>query len=369
MAVDRPGRQWRSGIGQGSQGCAVSVVYCLSNRGMPGLFKIGFSARSAATRARELYHGYGDTSGTGVPFEFDVVREWSFPSEFAPSVEQTLHQHLREFRVNRNREFFRFADANAAVMTIEESLRQTDWWETAAAELHEKRAAAQTRAQRETIAREASRKLEQERARISAEVREAYRDAAAKDLDGSMHAHGLKWGAIVGGVALLFGTSLGATEGYWWFVLAVAALAYYLSKDTPLLNYLATPRFAADVAAAQAVALSRVASDAVPVPAPDPGRVTEQPKAVAVSPARILDAWSHARSLQRAEKGGSAPGLMASDFNIRCPHCWGRYTGVIDGPDTVLRCSSCRCEFTFNNRAPATLKPGALNHQSAPGQR
>ena len=282
--------------------------------------------------------------------------------ESAPSVEQTLHQHLREFRVNRNREFFRFADANAAVVTIEEALRHTDWWETATAELHEKRAAAQTRAQRETAAREASRRIERERARISAEVEKAYRDAAAKDLEASMHRHGLKLAAIAGGVALLIGAVLNAKEAYWWFVFAVAALAYYLSKGTPLVTYLASPQFATDVAAAKAVALSRVESDSTPVA--DSGRVTGQPAAVSVSPARISDAWSHARSLLHAEKGGSAPGLVASELNIRCPNCWGRYTGVIDGPDTPLRCTSCTFEFNFNGRAPTSLKPGQVGHRA-----
>lgn len=94
-------------------------VYILVNEAMPGLVKIGKTARCVDQRAREL-------SQTGVPFPFEV-----FASVFCPDcneVEALAHKELAACRVNQAREFF-LCDLDKALLAVENAHReQVEAW-------------------------------------------------------------------------------------------------------------------------------------------------------------------------------------------------------------------------------------------------
>ncbi len=73
-------------------------VYVLSNQFMPGIYKIGMTTTSPATRAKEL------SSATGVPAPFKI--EAAFHCEDPAGSESSIHEALAGFRVNESREFF-----------------------------------------------------------------------------------------------------------------------------------------------------------------------------------------------------------------------------------------------------------------------
>ena len=97
----------------------MGCVYILTNKAMPGLVKIGFTeTQTAQARADQLYHGYNDSVGTGVPVPFDVVHE-----EFCDSpkeLETLIHQELAGLRPNKDREFFTFSDPSEAIQKLKE---------------------------------------------------------------------------------------------------------------------------------------------------------------------------------------------------------------------------------------------------------
>ncbi|WCP70198.1 GIY-YIG nuclease family protein (plasmid) [Vibrio tubiashii] len=74
-------------------------VYILINESMPGLLKIGKTRRDSRSRARELYK-------TGVPTPYHVAFEL-FCDDYSHA-EKAIHEELSDFRVNNNREFFRY---------------------------------------------------------------------------------------------------------------------------------------------------------------------------------------------------------------------------------------------------------------------
>ena len=76
-----------------------SCVYILTNISMPGLIKIGMTTKGMTTRLNELYT-------TGVPTPFEVSYEHT--CEEADRLETLMHELLKNWRVNRRREFFRF---------------------------------------------------------------------------------------------------------------------------------------------------------------------------------------------------------------------------------------------------------------------
>lgn len=74
-------------------------VYILINESMPNVIKIGKTRRDSRSRARELYT-------TGVPTPYQVAFE--IFCENYDVAEESMHKELSDFRVNRNREFFRY---------------------------------------------------------------------------------------------------------------------------------------------------------------------------------------------------------------------------------------------------------------------
>ena len=83
----------------------ASMVYVLTNEGMPGLLKIGKTDRdNPGHRMNELYT-------TGVPFPFECVKAIEVANnEQAKELEQALHQAFVDRRVNSKREFFRIRE-------------------------------------------------------------------------------------------------------------------------------------------------------------------------------------------------------------------------------------------------------------------
>lgn len=83
----------------------ASMVYVLTNEGMPGLLKIGKTDRdNPGHRMNELYT-------TGVPFPFECVKAIEMANnEQAKELEQALHQAFVDRRVNSKREFFRIRE-------------------------------------------------------------------------------------------------------------------------------------------------------------------------------------------------------------------------------------------------------------------
>jgi len=83
-------------------------VYILMNDSMPGIIKIGKTTRAVRQRAREL-------SGTSVPTPYKVVFE-IFVND-ADGLEKLIHETLIDYRINPNREFFRYP-INEAISLI-----------------------------------------------------------------------------------------------------------------------------------------------------------------------------------------------------------------------------------------------------------
>jgi hypothetical protein len=75
-------------------------IYILSNKAMPGIFKIGRSIKGGQARAKEIYR----QGGTGVPAPFKL--EFEVFSNYHSAHEKIIHEKLADFRINRAREFF-----------------------------------------------------------------------------------------------------------------------------------------------------------------------------------------------------------------------------------------------------------------------
>lgn len=85
-------------------------VYIISNKAMPGIFKIGYTMYDPAIRAKEL-------EGTGVPHPFVV--EYEILVDDPMKLEQSVHRFLSD--VNENKEWFR-CDFSQCVSAIHKCL-------------------------------------------------------------------------------------------------------------------------------------------------------------------------------------------------------------------------------------------------------
>ena len=79
---------------------SAGYIYILINKSLEGLIKIGSTTLGVKERARQL------SSSTGVPTPFIVAYE--IYVEDCINFEKQIHNQLSEFRVNPNREFFRY---------------------------------------------------------------------------------------------------------------------------------------------------------------------------------------------------------------------------------------------------------------------
>lgn len=79
----------------------LGCVYCLSNPGLPGLYKIGKTdVGTAEERALEI----SKKAKEGLPFPFKV--EFSKKVINSEKVESTSHNYFKPYRVNTKKEFF-----------------------------------------------------------------------------------------------------------------------------------------------------------------------------------------------------------------------------------------------------------------------
>ena len=85
-------------------------VYILKNEFMPGLLKIGYTYNDPLQRANQLFK-------TGVPGEFEVI--YTARCFNGMRVERAVHSALEQFRVRKDREFFKI-DLPQAIQVIEE---------------------------------------------------------------------------------------------------------------------------------------------------------------------------------------------------------------------------------------------------------
>lgn len=86
-------------------------VYVLSNPSMPGIVKIGRSARHPELRAQELYK-----TSSGVPEPF-VLEFAIYCKEDHEGAEEWVHENVHMSRVNGSREFFRL-EVNKAIEEV-----------------------------------------------------------------------------------------------------------------------------------------------------------------------------------------------------------------------------------------------------------
>ncbi len=79
----------------------MGYIYCLSNPSYGhNVFKIGFTERTPFERMDDLY-----TTGIPYPFKLEFAKEM----EHSYETEQKIHRLLYDFRMNKNREFFRIS--------------------------------------------------------------------------------------------------------------------------------------------------------------------------------------------------------------------------------------------------------------------
>lgn len=90
-------------------------IYVLSNPSMPGIVKIGMTARNVYERADELY------TSTGVPLPFVV--EAIFRSHDPEGDEEKIHSYFSRHRINIDREFFRTESLEGLLVEVSEQLQ------------------------------------------------------------------------------------------------------------------------------------------------------------------------------------------------------------------------------------------------------
>lgn len=297
------------------KGIDLDVVYCLGNEAMPGYFKIGFTTRTAAARANDLYSGYGDDYTTGVPAPFNVVREWELPGGRGEHVEKAVHRVLGHRRPNPRREFFRFDDAAHAVAEIERALHELDWYSTAIAEVEQKQLEAQLRIARRKAADDAERRADEHAREVAARVERAMQVAAEAATSNACHRHGLAW---AGGVALVlggFGAVSGARDSFFVLVALASIAAYFWNRATPLSRYLASDEYSRQVTEVKAQAMMAATSSS-----------SEGEALPTVSaPPQSQDALNELRSPRLADGFAAEvtahPSANRTAVAARCPSC------------------------------------------------
>jgi hypothetical protein len=75
----------------------LGCVYCLSNPGLPGLYKIGETSKSIEKRIKQL-------NNTSIPY--DYVVEFSKKVINSVKTETAAHNYFKSYRVNTQKEFF-----------------------------------------------------------------------------------------------------------------------------------------------------------------------------------------------------------------------------------------------------------------------
>jgi len=77
----------------------IGYIYCLSNQGMPGIYKIGKTYKDPMVRTKNLYN-----TSTPFPFKIEMCKKVNNFHEKEKLLHSILEQH--NYRCNPNREFF-----------------------------------------------------------------------------------------------------------------------------------------------------------------------------------------------------------------------------------------------------------------------
>ena len=91
-------RYFRRKYGSKKSPLSTGHIYILQNTSVPGIFKIGFTERSVAERLNEI------NKATGVITPWQVRDFWFTQEPYL--VEQEIHERLKDYRVENNREGF-----------------------------------------------------------------------------------------------------------------------------------------------------------------------------------------------------------------------------------------------------------------------
>jgi len=90
---------------------ATEYVYVLVNKSVPNMVKIGMTTNTPDERARQI------SAATGVATPWISV--FSYACYRSDLLEEEIHEHLKEYRVNNKREMFA-VDSHTAQQVIEE---------------------------------------------------------------------------------------------------------------------------------------------------------------------------------------------------------------------------------------------------------
>jgi hypothetical protein len=197
----------------------AGYIYILSNPSFPDRIKIGRSERDPVKfRVAELYT-------TGVPDEF-VVEYYALVENY-DVVELKCHQLLKQFRPNKNREFFNYPipEAISVIRRVagqikdEKVFYRTEEEIRLANERHEKeRTAAAQREEKERLEREKAAQLRAARNKAVDEERRKYVDAC--DIPGPFMT---LIGVVLGYFSFLL-LAIGFGDGVVWPFLLTAAM-------------------------------------------------------------------------------------------------------------------------------------------------
>lgn len=223
----------------------IGFVYCLSNRAMPGLVKIGFTNRTTAIRADELSFGTKDSSATGVPLPFEIVKDWQVPGDRSEEIEQQIHHILHQHRVPahgrwRAKEFF-YLEPEQAILAIEQALQQLDWWAVSQAEKAKLEQEINAREERRMAENTRQKVLKEREQKIKQEItnkQDEWRKHAIQRKAGDGTTAGLKWGAIWFIGSLLIFEMMGANDSIGWLCFGLGVIAYCMTQDGPANAYL-----------------------------------------------------------------------------------------------------------------------------------
>lgn len=233
----------------------TGYLYCLSNPAMPGLVKIGYTNRRTAIRAEELSFGSRDSSATGVPLPFEIVKDWRVPSTKAFEIEQLIHKKLHIHRVaphggRKPKEFFHLTPSEA-VEQIERSLKELDWWSVAQAKQSQFDAEIRARAARVQIDQRVAILHSQWWSGVQSNIRKGqgiHYAATTKSLESAGLMVGFKWASIwfFGSMIVFFGMA-DAKDSAIWICLFFGGLAFFMTKDGAADSYRLGNQYAAEL--------------------------------------------------------------------------------------------------------------------------
>ena len=88
-------------------------IYVMSNPSMPNLYKVG-RTNNLETRRCDL------SSPSGIPTPFKII--YSARVEDAENAEKAVHDSLKDYRVRKNREFFKDCSKIALIKRVRSSV-------------------------------------------------------------------------------------------------------------------------------------------------------------------------------------------------------------------------------------------------------